>query len=315
MKRKVLIAVIVLLFVSVLFVGCGGKSGSSVNPQENKPKTATLVIRVTDGNGSPIDSAGVTVYGSKVTTNSNGEVTVKNLKPGNYTVDVEKEGYENASEDVNILAGDSKRVAFTLDKKENTDTLKSLSKLKSYKATIEMKSENSNDSSKTVMIQDDYGKSERITVYGKDGKVQLDVYVVGDKAKMKSGDGDKWQNLPANSAQMFTKTAIQFAEGVMNSTTKEYNDTIIGKDSAYSIKREGSETMNGYRTNKYHISAKVTSGKDKGHMDAYIWVINSGSYKDYTTRMEVTTLSSEDGKAVLDINLTGIGKDMHISMP
>ncbi len=311
MKKKLVVFAIAIVMAVVVFSGCGG--GSNNGGSSIAPTTAHLTVTVKSSDGQVIEGAEVNVGENSNMTDANGKTIFDTLTPGDYQIEASKDGYDSASQNVSLKAGDQSSATLTLKKKESVnDTIKSTSKLKSYKGVIEMKSSNG-ESGKIVVIQDDFGKEQHVTMYGNDNKVQFELYVAGGKAKMRSGSNE-WMDLPESSVQAMTKSTLGFAETMMNNTIEDFNKTITGKDVKYSVKRVGSETVNGYPAYKYHIFAKGKDEGNEGVLNSDIWIINRGKYKDYTTRV-VMNAKDNKGEGTFTINLTDIGKDMHISLP
>ncbi len=319
MRKKFIAVAIVLLVAVFIFTGCGGgtnQGGTSEN--NNKPAVAQLIVTVKDDAGNALSGAIVSLNSeNEKSTDSSGKVIFDSLKPGDYEVKAEKEGYEPAGNDVTLKEGDKQTLNLVLKKKvEQIEEAKKFSDLKSYKAIVESTSTNDNDNGKIVLIQDNYGKEKHITIYGKDGKVQFELYVVGDKAKMRSGD-EKWTEVPSAAAEGLTGSTLGFAEAMMKNTIIYFNEAVKGGSEKYSVKRVGigSETVNGYSTYKYHLIAEGGTGENKGSVVGDIWIINKGPYKDYTTRMVLKYSDASGVKTTFTVNLVDIGKNMQITLP
>ncbi len=324
MRKKFVAVAIMLMVFAFIFTGCGGGTtgGSNqggTNGNNNKPTTAQLIVIIKDDAGNSLSGVTVSLDQSKETdfteTDSSGKAIFDSLKPGDYEVKAEKEGYEPASDDVTLKEGDKQTLNLVLKREaEQVEEAKKFSDLKSYKAIVEFTSNDDNDNGKIVLIQDNYGKEKHITIYGKDGKVQFELYVVGNKAKMRS-DNEKWTEIPSTAAEGLTGSTLGFAEGMMNNTVSYFNEAAEGKNERYSIKRVGSETVNGYPTYKYHLIAEGGTGENKGSVVGDIWIIRKGPYKDYTTRMILKYSDASGVKTTFTANLVDIGKNMQITLP
>ncbi len=318
MKRKLIAVAVVFVISMVIFTGCGGGSnqggGSTGN---NTPTVAQLTVIIKDDAGKTLPDATVKISpGMEKITDSSGKAIFDSLKPGDYEIKIEKDGYNAATDTVTLKEGDKRTINVTLEKaEEQAEAAKNFSDLKSYKAVMEFSSDsNSNDNGKIVLIQDDYGKEQHIIMYDKDGKIQFELYAVGNKAKVKSGDG-KWTEIPSSAASGITGSTLGFAEGMMNNTLNYFNKAVVGKYAEYSVKRVGSEEVNGYPTYKYHLIAKSTAEGNKSSLVGDIWIINKGPYKDYITRMVLEFEDVNGSKGTFTVNLVDIGKDMHIVLP
>src|ERR1700704_3093524 len=88
--------VVRLTVAALLWIGLGTSRAWA------QVESGSIVGTIRDASGAAVDSAAVTVtntatnIASRVSSNSVGEYTVTQLKPGNYTVTVEKEGFKKA---------------------------------------------------------------------------------------------------------------------------------------------------------------------------------------------------------------------------
>jgi len=79
------------------------------------PTTGTITGTVMDSSsGEVIANATVTVNGMSATSNSSGAYVISVVPPGNYTVTVSADGYEDSSETITVTAGETKTLDFTL---------------------------------------------------------------------------------------------------------------------------------------------------------------------------------------------------------
>ncbi len=310
--KKIIILLLVVTLSAFIFAGCGGGSSNSSAPQP-KPKTGSVTVIVKDSDGNALSGASVSMGTLSGMTNESGEYAFKGVKPGNYTLKASKDGYENSEKDIALKEGDNLSVTLVMKKKAAPEEMKDYSKVKSYKLVMEMTSGN-NKSGKFILIRDDYGKKQHLIVYNPDGGKEAEIYVVGDKAKIFSGG--KWMEVPSSQISMLSDQYLGFAGSLINELRKNYNESIktpVGSVS-YGIKRMGEESVNGYSCTKYRFKSKesTSSGSTSGTAD--IWIINSGPYKGYATRIVMT--SATNGKTeTWTINFTDFGKDMGIKLP
>ncbi len=320
MKRKVLAIVLAVLLTAVIFTGCGGGSNSSNGGGNSiKPTTAHLTVSVTDNSGNSIENAKVTVNNNSGTTKSNGTVVFDTLNPGDYTVKSSKDGYEDAQKNVSLKAGDQTTVPLILRKKaeESAEALKDVSKLKSYRLTFDTLSSD-NKSGKMFIEENNFGKEQHMAIYNDKGEVEMEFYNVDGKVELRSGKSGKWIKIPESSAKAMTDTSLEFANNMLNGTIEDFNKAVKdnkGGSVKYEVKRVGNETMNGYPTYKYHLYLEGHDENGTGIVESYIWVINRGEYKDYTTRMLLSFKDTDGKKSKVTINLTDIGKNLHITLP
>ncbi len=310
--KKITVLLLAIALSMFVFAGCGGGGSHSPAPQP-KPKTGSVTITVKDADGNALSGVSVSMGALSGTTDGSGKYTFKDAKPGNYTLKVSKDGYEDAEKDIVLKEGDSLSVTLVMKKKAVPEEMKDYSKVKSYKLVMEMTSGN-NKSGKFILIRDDSGKKQHLIVYNPDGEKEAEIYVVGDKAKIFSGG--KWMEVPASQIGMLSDQYLGFASSLIKELRKNYNEYIktpVGSIS-YGIKRIGEESVNGYSCTKYRFKGKenTSSGSTSGTAD--IWIINSGPYKGYATRIVMT--SDTNGKTeTWTINFTDFGKDMGIKLP
>lgn len=96
--------------LGLLFAGCGQQPA----PQ---PQTGTLEVTVQETGGAPIEGASVSVDGVPETklTNAQGKASFT-LKPGDYTVNATKAGYNPGSAKATVTAGKTAQATITLTK-------------------------------------------------------------------------------------------------------------------------------------------------------------------------------------------------------
>ncbi len=90
-----------LLSIAILAFGC-------VEPIDDTPKTGDIIGSVSDkSTGEPISTVITTLTpgGKKSVTGSDGTFEYKDLEPGKYTIEIEKEGYKTASGEFSVTAG------------------------------------------------------------------------------------------------------------------------------------------------------------------------------------------------------------------
>lgn len=276
--KKIIIVSFVLVLILGIFVGCSGGG-------ETQPKTAQVNVSVVDNDGTPVSGASLTMGSYSGTTDSSGKYTFSNVTSGIYTVDATKEGYDDSSSDISVDEGKTKNVNLVMAKQAAVEKMKDYSKLKSYKAVIESVS-SSSTSQKIEILQDEYRSKQHITVMDLEtGEVQFELYLEGDKAKVRSDD--TWTDMPAAQASGITQGLLTFIESMVSGVTNSYNVAVTTPQGSanYSVSKEGTATVNGYTTVKYLMKAKATSGAGETIAQADIWIISSGAYKDYATRM------------------------------
>ncbi len=319
--KRVIVLILSVILISVLFAGCsGGGGGNGSSGSNQKPTTGNLAVAVVDDAGNTVSGATVSMDSTSGTTDSNGMYVFKDVKAGSYTIKATKDGYEDAQKDITVSAGKDQSVTLTLKKKQEqtgAEPLKDPSKVKSYRSIIYTESSGgSENKSKTIIEQDDYGKKQHIVVYEGDGKKSFELYVVGDKAKISQGNG-KWMEMPGGMIGQLTKGYIETFKSLQNEAYGVYNGWVKDPtgEVSYKVERAKQETVNGYSTTKYvlHGKEKTETGVELGTIT--LWVINKGPYKDYTTRLQITSVDSSGKTEKITIDTLDFGKDMNISLP
>ena len=317
--KRVIVLILSIILVSMMFAGCGGgNNGSSGSNQ--KPATGSVAVIVTDDAGNTISGATVSLDSMSGTTDANGNYVFKSVKAGNYTVKAKKDGYEDAQKDITVSAGKDHSVTLTLKKKQeqaSADLLRDPSKVKSYRSIIYTESSSGSDNkSKMIIEQDDYGKKQHIVVYEGNGKKSFELYVVGDKAKISQGNG-KWMEMPGTMIGQLTKGYIETFKSLQNEAYRAYNGWVKDPSGeiAYKVEPATQETVNGYSTTKYvlHGKEKTNTGVTLGTIT--LWVINKGPYKDYTTRLQITSVDASGKTEKITIDTLDFGKNLGITLP
>lgn len=221
-----------------------------------------------------------------------------------------QDGYEDGSKDITVSAGENKTVTLTFKKVEEAEELKDYSAEKSYRAVMEGNS-SLGETNKVIIIQDDYGKSQHITIYT-EGEEEFEMYLVGGKAKVLADE--QWMEIPPEQVQAMSVGYLDLLKGMASNAEESYNIAINNPDFSYEVKRIGRETMNGYPTTKYHMFSKATSEEGEGVEASDTWIINSGPYEGYATCMVINIKFSGE-EETMTINITDFGKDMGIKMP
>ncbi len=308
MKRIFIVVVVLSLLI---LAGCSGGTTSK--------KTSNLIVTVLDNESKPISGATIGLDGKTGSTDSNGKYTFKSLEEGSFTIYASKEGYEENSDSINVTAGKDATLTITLSKKttEQVSELKELSSIKSYAFTFVTKDENGKSSTIKEEIND-FGKREHLIVINEDGEVETEYFLVNDKAKMKSGD--EWMEFTGEQATSMGGMFTSLAESFSNSATSWYNEAVRVPGGSVTFKRLGTETMNGYSTTKYEytLTGEKYLGGDYEKVVVTYWVINSGNYKDYTTRLifEYTPTKNSTGSyQSIEFNFTRLGEDLKIELP
>jgi hypothetical protein len=300
MKKVIAVTIILLLFVAV-FAGCSG--GGSTTPKMSK-----VNISVADEGGKAVSGVNLSMGDYSGTTDSSGKYTFNDVKSGSYTVKALKEGYEDVSTDVTVGEGESKTVNLTLKEEVVTEEIKDYSQIKSYKLTFEVKSSSDKGDQKIEILQDDYGKKQHMTVVDlKTGETQFEMYIDGEKAKIRSDD--TWMEMPASQVSSISGGFIAIVDTMAVGVRTSYNTSVktSAGSASYSISRVGSETVNDYPTIKYLMKANVTSEGEQTISQAEIWVISSGSYKNYPTRMVISVTNKGETDTVT-FNVSDFGK-------
>jgi len=301
MKKIIVLALAIVLLAGV-FVGCGGGG-------ETQPKTSTVTVSVFNEGGNALSGVSLTMGDYSGKTGNNGKYVFNDVESASYTIQASKDGHEDESEDIVVSEGENKTVSLTLKEvEEEAEELKNYSTEKSYRAVMEGQS-SSGGINRIVIEHDNYGNSQHLTIYD-EGEKEFEMYIVDDKAKMLMDDD--WMDVPLEQVQAMSTGYLNLLEGMASGATESYNIAITNPDFSYGVEKIGRETVNGYPTTKYHMFSKITSEEETGTSD--IWIINSGPYKEYATRMVITIKSSGE-EETMTINITDFGKDMGIQMP
>lgn len=307
MKKILLVMVVMFLLV---FAGC--TKGTS--------KTSNLTVKVVDQDNAVVSSATAKLDGQSGTTDASGKYVFKSLNEGSYSIDVSKEEYQSNTNSVNITGGKDSEITITIARlsSEEISELKELSTIKSYAFTFVIKDK---DGKKTTTILEeinDFGKKEHLVVIDEEGEVETEYYLVNNKAKIRSGD--EWMELTGEEASNMGGIFSSMAETFNSSARGWYNEAVRVPGASATFKRLGTETANGYPTTKYEytITGEKYVGLDYQKIVATYWVINSGSYKDYTTRLVMEYTPSQNSTApyqMLEFNFTSFGEDIKIELP
>ena len=307
------IAVLAVAFLLVLsFVGCKGGGTAKT--------TSNLSVTVLDEGNNPLSRVSLELGGITGVTDEKGVYVFKDLSEGSYTVNATLEGFDNASKTVDIVKGVDKNLIISLVKSQiqTAEELKDLSEIKSYVCNYVSKTKDGKSTTMTLEIND-YGKKEHLVAIDEEGKVETDYYLVGDKAKMKSGD--EWIELTGEDATSMGEAFSSFATSFVTDTRNWYNKSVKFPGGSASFKHLGKETVNGYSTDKYqYIIEGDALGEGIDKVTVTYWVINKGQFKNYATRLTMDYVLSGDSEEdsspnFYEFNFTRLGEDIKINLP
>ncbi len=308
-KTLVLILTILLLALSFSY-GCGPK----------KPETGKIKGIVMDSEGNPVAEATVTLEGEEG--EENADVTLDDgsflieVSPGTYTLKIEKEGFEIVKKNVEIKAGETQEVSITIKKKEEKPAFKSPLELKSYHVIVSL-GPTKEEAKKAVELWKD-GENARLIMYSDEENTE--VIKVGDDYAMKVGDA--WSKNQPGLKEFVDSMLIQYEGQIeyLKLSLRSFecyaseNTPLLPVE--YKMDKLGEKLVNGYRTLGYRIIVipKQEEAEEK-KIDAKMWKIASGKYKDYITKA-IIFIEYKDGSTVYgEYNFFDIGKKQNITMP
>lgn len=298
MKKIILFTLISILFLSVSLFACGKKVIKN-----------DINVFVSDSKNNPLNDVNLTLDGKTGKTDNNGNYTFKQVEEGTYTLKASKDGYEEGSENILVSEGKTQLIKIVLKEKVVFEEVKNYSELKSFKMVIEYKEPTSNINQKIEIIREDFGKKEYMKVVDlKTGKTQTEMVMDENKAKIRYEEKE-WFELPRSEVGSLTESFSSFAKDLVDNATKDFNENIKTPEGSfsYSIDKIGSESINNYSTTKYLMKGKTKVENEQFELEAYIWVINSGEYKNYPTKINYT-LHLKDKDMVYTINILEYGK-------
>ncbi|WP_407919061.1 carboxypeptidase regulatory-like domain-containing protein [Caldisericum exile] len=285
--------------------GCSGGTTS-----QNQTKTYSLTVQVVDaGDNSPIEGVKVSIDGQSGTTDNSGKVEIKNLSSGTYTIKASKEGYSDNSLEVSITDS-SKTVSISLSKQTLTK-LTDLSKAKSYYYTLKVKEVSGKLQTNIEIYVDDFGNKEKLISYNPDGKVDMEIYVVGDKGLIKMGGGNN-MSVDKDTAKGYIENIASIGQSFVSSFKDEYDNFVITPSGTLTVK-VSKGTQNGYSTDSVEYTVNISGAQ----YTFAGWVINSGEYKGFLTRLlienKTPNLKSDEIKTI-EINVKDFGKSFDITL-
>ena len=305
--------VVLVLLVLILSLGCGG-GGSSSN---SKTKSIVMVKVMDEESKTPLKDASVEMNGISGKTNSSGELSFNDVEEGPYTINISKDGFASKSQDIEVIKGKDQTVEIALTKSSQTSTaekLKDLKDLKSYMFTLKTIRTDGKLQSTIVAKVEDSGNKEQLISKDENGKVEEEIYVVGNKGVIiTSGSRSE---LDAATARQYIEAVTAIGQNFFEGFKNNYNDYVVNP-SLYTTWKTSNDTQNGYSTTKIEYTIHMT---DVGEAVYTGWVINKGDYKGYTTKLFIKTSgNSKDNENsdvnTFEINITNIGDSFGIKLP
>ncbi|MGB9694695.1 MAG: carboxypeptidase-like regulatory domain-containing protein [Caldisericaceae bacterium] len=296
-----------MLALLVFSFGCGGGN--------NKSTASNITVLVVESEtNSPLQGVDVQMGNADGTTDSSGKVTFSGIEASNYTISASKDGFDSATQDIDVAEGKDQSVKMVLAKTStsvSSDKLKELKDLKSYMFVLKTTEVNGTVESLITIEVNNNGNEEKMISVDSSGKTDIEIYVVGNKALM--GTPGSYNEFDPEAAKQYIESLSMLGQNYMDGFTKSYDD-FIASPNLYATWKTSTEAQNGYSTTK--VEYTIHSGTVEAVYTG--WVINKGEYKDYTTRLLIEN-NSTDAKPTdmktMDINITKIGEKFDIRLP
>lgn len=276
MKKFLIFLTIFTIFTSIFLFGCG-----------KKVSKASIELTIYDSNNNPIENVTVEVDGNIKMSDKNGKATFLDLDEGSYTINIQKEGFEEVTEEVNLSKGEKRELNIVLKEKSvEFVELKKYDEIRDFKIVAEYRSSKITGGQKVEIIKENYGKREYMKITDLNtGEVLGEAYLDEEKAKIKSGEN--WLEMPREQVGSITESFTSFIDDFTSNVYETYNLAMSFKEGSLKYKTEklGEEIINGYPSLGFKIYFKFEGEKETQEVTYTVWVIKSGEFKNYPTRL------------------------------
>ncbi len=129
-------------------------------------------------------------------------------------------------------------------------------------------------------------------------------------AKIRYDEKGQFYEMKREEVRDISNTFHSMVNELVTGVIKDYNYRIKIPQGLleYSIKKVGTEKVNNYSTTKYDYTGETTYQNDKTKFLYEIWLINSGKYKNFPTKLNAI-MSFQDGSMLsYIINIFELGE-------
>lgn len=299
--KKLNLLIILLLIISLITIyGC-----------KKEAKTSDIIISVLDENGKPLQDVNITLDGKSGKSDSQGKITFSKLNPGSYNFKATKDEFEDYEDSITISEGEKKEIKVILNKKSEFEEVKYYSDISSYHVIAEYRDKDAKFSQKIELITEDFGKREYLKVTNLfTGELYSEIFIDEKTAKIRYEEKGQFYEMKREEVGDISDTFHSMVNELVTGVMKDYNDKIkIPQGSLeYSIKKVGTEKVNNYSTTKYDYTGETTYQNEKTKFLYEIWLINSGKYKNFPTKLNAI-MSFQDGSMLsYTINIFELGE-------
>lgn len=299
MKKLNFLIILILILSFVTIFGC-----------KKVEKKADLTVYVYDSENNPLPSANLNLNGKVGLTDSSGKYTFTQLDYGSYTLKISKEEFEDKEESVDISQSGKNEIKVVLNKKEEISEIKNYSDIESFHLIAEYRTKEGKYDYKIEIISENFGKREYLkTVDLNTNKLYAEIFMDEKVAKVRYEEGGDFYELKREEVGSIAESFSSLVNDLVYSIKDEFEKSIKTPEGSLkvSIRKVGTETVNGYSTTKYVNEGETTYQNEKGKFMYEIWIINKGEYKNYPTKFN-GIISVEDGMYSFTINIFDLGK-------
>lgn len=300
MKKLNLLIILLLIIFLITIYGC-----------KKEAKTSDIIISVLDENGKPLQDVNITLDGKSGKSDSQGKITFSKLNPGSYNLKATKEGFEDYEESVNVSEGEKKEIKVTLIKKSEFEEIKNYTDIPSFHLIAEYRGKDPENDQKIEIITEDYGKRQYLRATNLNtGKLYSEIFIDEDTAKIRYKEDGEFYEVKRELVGSIAESFYVMVNDLVNVVRENFNEKIKLPEGSIevSIKKVLTEEVNNYSATEYQFSGETTYQNEKTKFLYRIWLINSGKYKNYPTKL-IATMSFSDGSMLsYTINIFELGE-------
>lgn len=297
---KKLFFLTLIIFLSIYFFGCGKRVIKN-----------DINITVFDEKNNPLKGVNLSLDDKTGITDNNGKYTFSQVEEGSYILKVSKEGFEEKEESILITEGKKQEIKIVLIEKASFDEIKNYSDIKSFHIVLEYRTKEGKYDQKIEIISEDYGKKEYLkTTNLNTGKFQNEIYMDEKIAKIRYDEKGDFYEMKREEIGSIAGSFSSMVNELVNGVKEDFNTSIKTPEGSVnvSIKKVGTEKVNNYNATKYSYEGESTYQNQKTKFKNEIWIINSGEYKNYPTKINAMLVFEDESTESFTINIFELGE-------
>ncbi|MDI6861513.1 MAG: carboxypeptidase-like regulatory domain-containing protein [Caldisericia bacterium] len=300
MKNFKILLILILVFSLITIYGC-----------KKEVKTSEILVTVIDNEGKPVQDVNLSLDGKSGKTDSQGKYTFSNIDFGKYKIRATKEEFEDFEDEIEISSAEKKEIKIVLNKKSEFEEIKNYSDIESFHVIAEFRTKEATSDQRIELITENFGKREYMKVTNLNtGELYTEIYSDEKIAKIRYSEKGEFYEMPREQigsiSESFHSLVNEYAKGIKDAFNQRIK--IPQGSLEYSVRKIGTEKVNNYMTTKYEFRDEVIYQNEKTKVLYEIWVINSGKYKNFPTKLNAIMTFQDGSMLSYTINIFELGE-------